>query len=151
MRGGLVRGGPAAGAGGVYPVEPGEEQCGGRNKDSILSDAFEAVLAAVYLDGGLEEADRLVQEYVLSAETLENRTSSKDSKTAFQELIHADHKGRTIRYELVGESGPDHKKQFTMRVMVDETEWGVGSGPSKQAAGQAAAQMAMERFKQTCD
>ena len=129
----------------------GEEQCGGRDKDSILSDAFEAVLAAVYLDGGLEEADRLVQAYVLSAETLENRTSSKDSKTAFQELIHADHKGRTIRYELVGESGPDHKKQFTMRVMVDETEWGVGSGPSKQAAGQAAAQMAMERFKQTCD
>ena len=129
----------------------GEEQCGGRDKDSILSDAFEAVLAAVYLDGGLEEADRLVQAYVLSAETLENRTSSKDSKTAFQELIHADHKGRTIRYELVGESGPDHKKQFTMRVMVDEKEWGVGSGPSKQAAGQAAAQMAMERFKQTCD
>ena len=129
----------------------GEEQCGGRDKDSILSDAFEAVLAAVYLDGGLEEADRLVQAYVLSAETLENRTSSKDSKTAFQELIHADHKGRTIRYELVGESGPDHKKQFTMRVMVDETEWGVGSGPSKQAAGQAAAQMAMERFNQTCD
>ena len=97
----------------------GEEQCGGRDKDSILSDAFEAVLAAVYLDGGLEEADRLVQAYVLSAETLENRTSSKDSKTAFQELIHADHKGRTIRYELVGESGPDHKKQFTMRVMVE--------------------------------
>ena len=129
----------------------GEEQCGGRDKDSILSDAFEAVLAAVYLDGGLEEAQKLVQEYVLSAETLENRTSSKDSKTAFQELIHADHKGRVIRYELVGESGPDHKKLFTMRVLVDEEEWGVGSGPSKQAAGQAAAQMAIERFKQTCD
>ena len=129
----------------------GEEQCGGRDKDSILSDAFEAVLAAVYLDGGLEEAQKLVQEYVLSAETLENRTSSKDSKTAFQELIHADHRGRVIRYELVGESGPDHKKLFTMRVLVDEEEWGVGSGPSKQAAGQAAAQMAIERFKQTCD
>ena len=129
----------------------GEEQCGGRDKDSILSDVFEAVLAAVYLDGGLEEAQRLVHEYVLSAETLENRSSSKDSKTAFQEMVHADHKGRTIRYELVSESGPDHKKLFTMRVLVDEVEWGVGSGPSKQAAGQAAAQMAMARYTKECD
>ena len=129
----------------------GEEQCGGRDKDSILSDAFEAVLAAVYLDGGLDEAEKLVRQYVLSAETMENRSPSKDSKTAFQEMIHADHKGRTIRYELVNESGPDHRKLFTMRVLVDEEEWGIGSGPSKQAAGQAAAQMAMERFKQTCD
>ncbi len=129
----------------------GEEQCGGRDKDSILSDAFEAVLAAVYLDGGLDQAQRLVDEYVLSAETLENRSSSKDSKTAFQELVHADHKGRAIRYELVSESGPDHKKLFTMRVLVDEVEWGTGSGPSKQAAGQAAAQMAMERYRKGCD
>ena len=129
----------------------GEEQCGGREKDSILSDVFEAVLAAVYLDGGLDEAEKLVRQYVLSAETMENRSPSKDSKTAFQEMIHADHKGRTIRYELVNESGPDHRKLFTMRVLVDEEEWGIGSGPSKQAAGQAAAQMAMERFKQTCD
>ena len=129
----------------------GEEQCGGRDKDSILSDAFEAVLAAVYLDGGLNQAQRLVDEYVLSAETLENRSSSKDSKTAFQELVHADHKGRAIRYELVSESGPDHKKLFTMRVLVDEVEWGTGSGPSKQAAGQAAAQMAMERYRKECD
>ena len=129
----------------------GEEQCGGRDKDSILSDAFEAVLAAVYLDGGLDQARRLVDEYVLSAETLENRSSSKDSKTAFQELVHADHKGRAIRYELVSESGPDHKKLFTMRVLVDEVEWGTGSGPSKQAAGQAAAQMAMERYRKECD
>ena len=129
----------------------GEEQCGGRDKDSILSDAFEAVLAAVYLDGGLDQAQRLVDEYVLSAETLENRSSSKDSKTAFQELVHADHKGRAIRYELVSESGPDHKKLFTMRVLVDEVEWGTGSGPSKQAAGQAAAQMAMERYRKECD
>ena len=129
----------------------GEEQCGGRDKDSILSDAFEAVLAAVYLDGGLEEAERLVREYVLPAETLGGRSSTKDNKTAFQELIHADHKSRTIRYELVSESGPDHRKLFTMRVLVDEAEWGVGSGSSKQAAGQAAARMAMERYKRECD
>lgn len=129
----------------------GEEQCGGRDKDSILSDAFEAVLAAVYLDGGLAEAERLVREYVLSAEAQDNRSSTKDSKTAFQELIHADHRSRAIRYELVSESGPDHKKLFTMRVLVDEAEWGVGSGPSKQAAGQAAARMAMERYKRECD
>ena len=129
----------------------GEEQCGGREKDSILSDAFEAVLAAVYLDGGLAEAQRLVQEYVLSAEAIGDRSSSKDSKTAFQELVHADHKGRAIRYELVSESGPDHKKLFTMRVLVDEVEWGTGSGSSKQAAGQAAAQMAMERYMKECD
>ena len=129
----------------------GEEQCGGREKDSILSDAFEAVLAAVYLDGGLAEAQRLVREYVLSAEAIGDRSSSKDSKTAFQELVHADHRGRAIRYELVSESGPDHKKLFTMRVLVDEVEWGTGSGSSKQAAGQAAAQMAMERYMKECD
>ena len=129
----------------------GEEQCGGRKKDSILSDAFEAVLAAIYLDGGLAEAQKLVQDYVLCAEGQEKRSSSKDSKTAFQELVHADHKGRAIRYELVSESGPDHKKLFTMRVLVDEVEWGTGSGPSKQAAGQAAAQMAMERYRIECD
>ena len=129
----------------------GAEQCGGREKDSILSDAFEAVLAAVYLDGGLAEAQRLVREYVLSAENIGDRSSSKDSKTAFQELVHADHKGRTIRYELVSESGPDHKKLFTMRVLVDEVEWGTGSGSSKQAPGQAAAQMAMERYMKECD
>ncbi|MBQ3487631.1 MAG: ribonuclease III [Clostridia bacterium] len=129
----------------------GEEQCGGRKKDSILSDAFEAVLAAIYLDGGLAEAQKLVQDYVLCAEGQEKRSSSKDSKTAFQELVHADHKGRIIRYELVSESGPDHKKEFTMRVLVDDIEWGVGSGPSKQAAGQAAAQMAMERYTKACD
>ena len=129
----------------------GEEQCGGREKESILSDAFEAVLAAVYLDGGLAEAQRLVQKYVLSAENIGDRSSSKDSKTAFQELVHADHRGRAIRYELVSESGPDHKKLFTMRVLVDEVEWGTGSGPSKQAAGQAAAQMAMERYTKECD
>ncbi len=139
------------GLGAFLLLSRGEVQCGGRDKDSILSDAFEAVLAAVYLDGGLDEAQKLVQTYVLSAETLENRSSSKDSKTAFQELIHADHKGRAIRYELVSESGPDHKKLFTMRVLVDDVEWGVGSGPSKQAAGQAAAQMAMERYKTECD
>ena len=129
----------------------GEEQCGGRKKDSILSDAFEAVLAAIYLDGGLAEAQKVVQDYVLCAEGQEKRSSSKDSKTAFQELVHADHKGRTIRYELVSESGPDHKKEFTMRVLVDDIEWGTGSGPSKQAAGQAAAQMAMERYTKVCD
>ena len=129
----------------------GEEQCGGREKDSILSDVFEAVLAAVYLDGGLDVAQKLVRQYVLSPEEMENHSSSKDSKTAFQELVHADHKGKTIRYELVSESGPDHKKQFTMRVLVDEVEWGVGSGPSKQAAGQAAAQIAMERYSIECD
>ena len=103
------------------------------------------------MDGGLDEAQKLVRRYVLSAENLEQRSSSKDSKTAFQELIHADHKGRAIRYELVSESGPDHKKLFTMRVLVDEVEWGVGSGPSKQAAGQAAAQMAMARYTKECD
>ncbi len=129
----------------------GEEQCGGRNKDSILSDAFEAVLAAVYLDGGLDKANLLVERYVLSDENIGARSSSKDSKTAFQELVHADHKGRPIRYELVSESGPDHKKLFTMRVLVDEEVWGVGSGPSKQAAGQAAAQMAIERYTKACD
>ena len=61
-------------------------------------------------------------------------------------MIHADHKGRSIRYELVNEAGPDHSKTFTMRVLVDDVEWGIGTGPSKQAAGQNAARMAIERI-----
>ena len=139
------------GLGEFIMLSRGEEQCGGREKASILSDAFEAVLAAVYLDGGLDEARKLVKRFVLSAEGTEKPSSSKDSKTAFQEMVHADHRGRVIRYELVSESGPDHQKSFVMRVLVDEVEWGVGSGPSKQAAGQAAAQMAMERYTKECD
>ena len=76
------------GLGEYFLLSRGEEQCGGRKKDSILSDAFEAVLAAIYLDGGLAEAQKLVQDYVLCAEGQEKRSSSKDSKTAFQDPAH---------------------------------------------------------------
>ncbi|MBQ7277928.1 MAG: ribonuclease III [Clostridia bacterium] len=129
----------------------GEEQSGGRDKDSLLCDAFEATLAAVYLDGGLEQAQRLVDTLVLTKEAEAAQVSTKDSKTAFQELVHADHTGKTIRYELVSEDGPDHSKTFTMRVMVDDIQWGIGSGQSKQAAGQAAAKMAIEAYLKACD
>ena len=136
----------SAGLGEYVLLSRGEEQSGGRQKESILSDAFEAVLAAIYLDGGIDEAKRIVDTYVISSEKLASRSSSKDCKTAFQEMIHADHKGRSVRYELVNEDGPDHRKTFTMRVLVDDIEWGIGSGPSKQAAGQNAARMAIERI-----
>ena len=135
-----------AGLGEYIFLSRGEEQSGGRKKESILSDAFEAVLAAIYLDGGIDEAKRIVDTYVISSENLISKSSSKDCKTTFQEMIHADHKGRSIRYELVNEAGPDHSKTFTMRVLVDDVEWGIGTGPSKQAAGQNAARMAIERI-----
>lgn len=129
----------------------GEEQYGGRDKPSILSDAFEAVLCAVYLDGGMGEAEKLVRRFVLIGEAQSGDLPGKDPKTTLQEFVHRDHRNREIRYELLEESGPDHKKSFTMQVFIDGRPMGTGSGLSKQSAGQEAAKAAMERLKEECD
>lgn len=113
----------------------GEENSGGRYRDSIVSDVFEAVLGAIYLDGGLEEAKKFVNEYVLK--DLENKQLFYDAKTILQEKVQKD--GKVLRYELVSESGPDHEKEFTVNAIIDDEVRGTGTGKSKKQAEQHAA------------
>lgn len=125
----------------------GEDASGGREKPSILSDAFEAVIAAIYLDGGFAPARSFIHRFVLPLLDLSTPVSEKDHKTRLQELIHARTHGRQVRYVLVGEEGPDHSKTFTMQAVLDEQVLGEGKGHSKQSAGQAAAEDALSRLE----
>ena len=121
----------------------GEEINAGRSKPSVLSDAMEAVIGAIYLDGGYEAADAYIKKNILaSVEWDEQALMDKDSKTKLQEFVQAGHLG-TITYQLAGESGPDHDKIFTEALLLDGTEIGRGQGRSKQEAGRAAAETAL--------
>ena len=124
----------------------GEEQGGGRTRASTLADAVESVIAACFLDGGMEAAERFIRQFVLcnaSAGKLHNA----DYKTALQELVQQK-KNQILTYTLVGESGPDHDKQFFVEVALNGGKVGEGSGSSKKRAEQAAAQMAYEKLTQ---
>ncbi|MBR2407934.1 MAG: ribonuclease III [Lachnospiraceae bacterium] len=114
----------------------GEEATGGRERSSILSDAFEAVIGAIYLDGGFTNAKEFVERTVLS--DIEHRKLFCDSKTILQELIQSEHKG-ALSYRLISETGPEHKKSFTVCACLDETELARGEGKTKKAAEQEAA------------
>ncbi len=121
----------------------GEEINAGRSKPSVLSDAMEAVIGAIYLDGGYEAADAFIKKNILaSVEWDEQALMDKDSKTKLQEFVQAGHLG-TITYQLAGESGPDHDKVFTEALLLDGIEIGRGQGRSKQEAGRAAAETAL--------
>ena len=124
----------------------GEDANGGREKPSILSDAFEAVIAAIYLDGGFTPARDFIHRFVLPLLDLSAPVFEKDHKTRLQELIHAKTHGKQVSYRLTGESGPDHDKTFTMQAMLDGEVLGEGKGHSKQSAGQAAAEDALKRL-----
>lgn len=124
----------------------GEDASGGRQKPSILSDAFEALICAIFLDGGLEPARAFIHRFVLPLLNFKETAFEKDYKTRLQELIHAKTHGRQVRYVLAREEGPDHKKLFTMRAELDGETLGEGEGYSKQSAGQAAAKAALERL-----
>ena len=122
----------------------GEEINAGRNKPSVLSDALEAVIGAIYLDGGFEAADQFIKRTILaSVDWNEEALMDKDSKTKLQEFVQARHLG-TITYQLVEESGPDHDKIFTEALLLDGKEIGRGQGKNKQAAGRAAAETALQ-------
>jgi len=123
----------------------GEEQTGGRDKSSLLADAFEAVCAAVYLDGGFEPARALVIRLLEVGLAEIDAGISHDFKTRLQERVQAEHKAPPW-YEVVETSGPDHDKRFTVRVMVGGTELGRATGRSKKGAEQDAAREALERF-----
>ena len=122
----------------------GEEHGGGRERPSIQADAVEAVLAAVYLDGGIGSARKIVQRYILSRSQQVN--APRDYKTALQELVQRQ-PGSEISYELVSESGPDHCRVFVMEVSVNGQVAGRGEGRSKKAAEQMAAKTAIEQME----
>ena len=120
----------------------GESSGGGRERPSIQADAVEAVLAAIYLDGGIGSARKFIQKYILSRET-DGLAKPLDHKTALQELVQRE-SGQVLRYRLVGEEGPDHNKRFFVEVTLNGQAVGSGSGRSKKEAEQMAAAAAIE-------
>lgn len=122
----------------------GEGLSGGQERASILADAVEAVLAAVYLDSGIAQARRTIRQFILSQEVPTGRT--RDHKTALQEFIQRE-SGHVLTYELVSSQGPDHQKTFTMAVLLDGKQVGLGEGHSKKEAEQMAAKVALEALQ----
>ena len=120
----------------------GEELGGGRTRPSVVSDAFEAVIAALYLDGGFEVARNFIMPFIT-----EGKTAEDDYKTRLQEVVQQD-PDAALRYEVVGETGPDHDKKFTVSVWRNGAHLADGIGRSKKAAEQNAAKKALEKLKQ---
>lgn len=122
----------------------GEESSGGRDRDSILADAFEALLAAIYLDGGMEAAEHFLMPFIVKGieEVLAGR-NFKDYKTKLQEIVQKNHQ-ETLDYLLLSESGPDHNKVFEVEVLLNSNAIGTGRGRSKKEAEQMAAKKALE-------
>ena len=121
------------------------EHTGGRARESILADAVEAVIAAMYLDGGLEVAKSFIDKYILSKlPAMETRPIS-DYKTALQEYVQRK-TGQILSYELLTEEGPDHNKSFTMQVSLNGKPIGVGNGHTKKEAEQNAARNGLEEI-----
>lgn len=121
----------------------GEDKGGGRERDSILADAFEAVLAAIYLDGGMEPARKHVMNFVLRELSQPEDEVFKDYKTALQEIIQRNPE-ESVSYFLTGEEGPDHDKCFTVEVRLNSNVIGTGMGKNKKKAEQMAAKQALE-------
>ena len=122
----------------------GEERFGGRNRGSILADAVEALIAACFLDGGLEAAKGIIQRFILTDVPV-NKLHNTDYKTALQELVQQK-KNQVLSYQLVEENGPDHDKHFVVEVSLNGQVVGTGSGSAKKRAEQQAARNAMERL-----
>ena len=122
----------------------GEEQGGGRKRDSILADAVESVIAAAFLDGGMEAARSFIEQFIL-VEVPVTKLHNTDYKTALQEKVQQK-KNQVLSYRLIGESGPDHDKRFDVEVKLNGDVVGVGSGSSKKRAEQDAARVALEKL-----
>ena len=122
----------------------GEEQGGGRSRNSILADAVESVIAACFLDGGMEPAVQFVTKFILVNVPV-TKLHNADYKTALQELVQQK-KNQVISYTLVGESGPDHDKQFRVELSINGKVVGAGLGSSKKRAEQDAAREALEKL-----
>lgn len=117
----------------------GEDLTGGRERDSILSDALEATIGAVYLDGGFENAKKYIHAHILK--DIENKKLFYDSKTLLQEIVQSDH--LDMSYELLKEEGPDHDKSFTVAVNINGEQLTTATGRTKKKAEQSAAYQAI--------
>ena len=123
----------------------GEDLTGGRTRKSILSDAMEAIIGAIYLDGGFANAKEFIHKFILT--DIEHKQLFYDSKTILQEVVQAKHE--VVRYELTDESGPDHNKNFTVEVYIGAKSVGRGVGRTKKAAEQEAAYRALLAMKES--
>ena len=121
----------------------GEEMTGGRTRPSIIADAFEALIAAIYLDSGIESAREFVLPFVIEMLEHEDSLSFKHYKTILQEIIQQNPEEKLV-YKLVGEKGPDHDKRFVVEVLLNSNVIGKGQGRSKKTAEQMAAKEALE-------
>jgi ribonuclease-3 len=122
----------------------GEEQTGGRTRASILADAVESVIAASFLDGGMDAARGIIERFIL-CDVPVTHMHNTDHKTALQELVQQK-KNQVLSYALIAESGPDHDKRFTVAVSLNGKEVGQGIGSSKKRAEQEAARSAIENL-----
>ena len=132
------------GLGNYVMLGKGEEATGGRKRDSITSDVLEAVIGSIYLDGGLESAKKFIYQFVMS--DLEHKILFLDSKTLLQEEVQIQNNAQ-LHYELVGEHGPDHNKEFFVNVYLNNALIGSGSGKTKKSAEQQAAYNALIKQK----
>lgn len=133
------------GLGSYIRLGRGETRNGGRERPSILADAVEAIIAAIYLDGGLESAQRFILDHILTGLAEGQIHHVADYKTDLQERVQRK-PGQALEYTLLSESGPDHNKSFTMNVLLNGSEIGRGTGRTKKEAEQSAAKSALERM-----
>jgi ribonuclease-3 len=126
----------------VY-LSRGEEQTGGRNRDSILCDLFESVLGAIYLDGGLEPAKSFVYNHLL--QDIETKSLFYDAKSTLQEILQKE--GKSLTYKLVDTTGPDHNRIFVVEALIDGKPVAKSRGSSKKNAEQTAAYNALMKLK----
>jgi len=123
----------------------GEEATGGRKRDSVTSDAMEALIGAIYLDGGFASAKEFIHQFVLN--DMENKKLFYDSKTILQEIVQAKY-SESMTYHLLGEEGPDHNKTFCTAVRIGGRTYGEGEGRTKKASEQQAAYQAILRLQE---
>ena len=124
-------------------LSKGERNNGGAERPSILSDAFEALIAAIYIDGGMEPAAKHILNFVIPSIKNSRKKKGKDYKTTLQEIVQKN-PGEKLEYVLIGESGPDHNKHFVVEVHLNSNVIGKGGGRSKKEAEQQAAREALE-------
>lgn len=141
----LVEVAKTLGVGDYLKLGKGEQAGGGRERPSIQADAVEAILAAVYLDGGIGQVRKIIHALILEQGT-EKTAAARDYKTALQEIVQREN-GKTLSYRLIAESGPDHAKLFTMEVQLNGETIGSGQGKSKKEAEQAAAKTAVKSLE----
>ncbi len=132
------------GVGRALKLGKGEEKSGGRDKVSILAASFEAVIGAIYTDGGLAPAQRAIEELFVG--DIGGPSTERDYKTELQEIAYRRFRTQPV-YELIGSRGPDHAKMFTTRIRISGRELGVGEGGSKKQSEQAAARAALDQME----